>query len=136
MLPSSTKPVDLVPKVYPKDTFDRHGPKLDQDFDSFLDDPAKLGCIKIVRTHQPVEHGFYVVNAYTQFDHDPKEGERLVEYGAVRSCFAKVKRAFAGWRIGYPKIGCGEAGGDWEVVKRIIDDELVDENHTVVMFEG
>jgi len=39
-------------------------------------------------------------------------------------------------RIGYPKIGAGLAGGDWDVISRIIDDELMDWDHTVVVFDG
>ena len=32
-------------------------------------------------------------------------------------------------RIGYPLLGCGLAGGNWDTVKRIIDDELKGLNH-------
>jgi O-acetyl-ADP-ribose deacetylase (regulator of RNase III) len=40
--------------------------------------------------------------------------------------------AFAGKRIGYPKIGAGLAGGDWSIIEEIIDRELEGEDHTLV----
>ena len=43
-----------------------------------------------------------------------------------------VARDFAGLRIGYPLIGAGLAGGDWQRIAAIIDDALVDQHHTLV----
>ncbi|MER8782100.1 hypothetical protein NKH60_12735 [Mesorhizobium sp. M1006] len=45
-----------------------------------------------------------------------------------------VKGKFAGKRIGYPKIGAGLAGGDWETIASIINDELAGEDHTLVEY--
>jgi O-acetyl-ADP-ribose deacetylase (regulator of RNase III) len=39
-------------------------------------------------------------------------------------------------RIGYPAIGAGLAGGDWEVISSIIEEELKGEDHTFVKFIG
>jgi len=47
-----------------------------------------------------------------------------------------VKKNFSGKRIGYPLIGAGLARGNWEVIKKIIEEELSDENHTLVKFKG
>ena len=41
---------------------------------------------------------------------------------------------FGGKRIGYPLIGAGLAGGDWQIISAIINEELVGENHTLVRF--
>ena len=35
---------------------------------------------------------------------------------------------------GYPLIGAGLAGGDWAIISKIIDEELKDENHTLVKY--
>ena len=70
-----------------------------------------------------------VVNAYTQF-----HGGANVDYDAVRSCFLEVKRKFSGKRIGYPKIGAGIGGGDWDILSRIIDEALSGEDHTLVEY--
>jgi O-acetyl-ADP-ribose deacetylase (regulator of RNase III) len=57
-----------------------------------------------------------------------------VDYDAVRSVMRGVKEAFAGKRIGYPKIGAGLAGGDWAKIAAIIEEELAGEDHAVVEF--
>jgi len=46
------------------------------------------------------------------------------------------QRQFAGRRIGYPRIGAGLAGGDWQRIAAIIDEELAGEDHTLVEFDG
>jgi len=74
-----------------------------------------------------------VVNAYTQYGYRGRR--RLADYGAIRRAFRKIKRDFSGKRIGHPKIGAGLAGGDWETIAAIIDEELQGEDHTLVVFE-
>ncbi|MEB2845550.1 macro domain-containing protein [Endobacterium cereale] len=96
-------------------------------------DAAKLGTISVAS----IERGdclFDVVNAYTQF-HWRGDGI-LADYDAIRSAMRTVKARYAGQRIGYPKIGAGLAGGDWQVIAAIIDEELVGEDHTFVEFVG
>ena len=74
-----------------------------------------------------------VVNAYTQFDW---RGSGIkVDYDAVRSCTAWIRKTFSGSRIGLPLIGAGLAGGDWEEIRRIISEELADEDVTIVHFQ-
>ena len=53
----------------------------------------------------------------------------------MQRVFSKIKRDFTGQRIGYPLIGAGLAGGDWNVISKIIEEELENENHTFVEFE-
>ena len=73
-----------------------------------------------------------VINAYTQ--HDYKGTGMKADYDAIRSVFKKIKSNYSGKRIGYPKIGAGLAGGDWDQISKIIDEELTDEDHTLVEF--
>jgi len=47
-----------------------------------------------------------------------------------------VKAQFSGKRIAYPKIGAGLAGGDWDIIRGIIDEELAGEDHTYVEFSA
>jgi O-acetyl-ADP-ribose deacetylase (regulator of RNase III) len=93
---------------------------------------AKLGTISFAEV-QRGGRTLWVVNAYTQF-HYRGAGVR-VDYDAVRSAMRLVKQRFGGRRIGYPKIGAGLARGDWTLIARIIDEELADEDHTVVEYE-
>jgi O-acetyl-ADP-ribose deacetylase (regulator of RNase III) len=73
-----------------------------------------------------------VINAYTQYDY--KGPGMKADYNAIRSVFKNIKSNFSGKRIGYPKIGAGLAGGDWDQISKIIDEELINEDHTLVEF--
>jgi O-acetyl-ADP-ribose deacetylase (regulator of RNase III) len=95
-------------------------------------DRGKLGTITTVE----IERGdakFVVVNAYTQFDYRPPGPN--VDYDAIRAAMRAVKRQFGGQRIGYPRIGAGLAGGDWQRIAAIVDEELGGEDHTLVEFD-
>lgn len=96
-------------------------------------DRQKLGTISTA-TIKGYGRELVVVNAYTQF-HWQGSGV-LVDYDALRSAFRRVKEYFRGKRIGYPKIGAGLAGGDWETIAAIIDKELEGEDHTLVELES
>ena len=91
----------------------------------------KLGTIShasVIRDN----HTITVVNGYTQFDY--KGSGVLVDYAAIRSVMQAVKMAFSGKKIGYPKIGAGLAGGDWQIISKIIDEALAGEDHALVEF--
>lgn len=75
---------------------------------------------------------FTVVNAYTQFHWRGPEGG--ADYEAIRGAMRAVKKAYAGERIGYPKIAAGLAGGDWAKISAILDEELAGEAHTCVEY--
>ena len=83
----------------------------------------KMGTCSVVK-----QHGVYVVNAYTQFMYGSGVN---VNYTAIRKCMKYIKEHFSGQRIGLPKIGCGLARGDWNIVKLIIEEELEDEDVTI-----
>ena len=96
-------------------------------------DRGKLGTI----TTAEIARGdakFVVVNAYTQYDYKPPGPN--VDYDAIRAAMGEIKRQFAGRRIGYPRIGAGLAGGDWQRIAAIIDEELAGEDYTLVEFDG
>lgn len=79
------------------------------------------------------DHRITIVNGYTQFHF---QGESvLTDYNAVRNLFIRIKEQFAGKRIGYPKIGAGLGGGNWEQISSIIDEELAGANHTLVVYQ-
>ncbi len=80
------------------------------------------------------ENKIIVVNAYTQYDYTIGK-EPNVDYKAIRKVMRDIKHAFHGSRIGYPKIGAGLAGGNWDKIAKIIDEELEGENHTLVVWD-
>lgn len=100
----------------------------------------KLGTTSFIHTN-----GVIVVNGYTQY-HWSKIGpkgqksrynskEPLVSYDALRLVFREVKNYFGGMKIGYPMIGAGLARGEWDVISKIIDEELEGEDHTLVIYK-
>ena len=100
-----------------------------EDQKTMIGDTDKLGTF----THVTVK-GLTIVNAYTQYKYTRNEID--VDYDALRECFRRIKSVFGGKRIGYPLIGAGLAGGDWNVISNIIDEELDGEDHTLVKFNG
>jgi O-acetyl-ADP-ribose deacetylase (regulator of RNase III) len=76
-----------------------------------------------------------VVNCYTQYFYGKgRGGIPPIDYDALRSCM-KYLALFEGKRIGLPKIGCGLAGGNWDIVSKIIEEELANCQVTIVEFE-
>ena len=94
-------------------------------------DKTKLGTYSLASIEKN-GYMFTIVNGYTQYDFSGPG--KLVDYGAIKELFARIKNDFANKKIGYPKIGAGLAKGDWEVISDIINKELDGENHALVKF--
>ena len=90
-------------------------------------DPRKIGSFSLARANVNKGKCLVIVNGYTQL-----LAGGQVNYHAVREVMKQVKQNFYGKRIGYPMIGAGLAGGDWDRIKDIIGEELKDEDHTLV----
>lgn len=99
-------------------------------------DVNKLGQIEwFVERQGPIP---FVVNSYTQYHYgiNPYDGKaKPLDYEALTLCLRKINRVFNGKRIGLPQIGCGLAGGDWAIVKGVIQTELKDCDVSVVIFK-
>lgn len=77
-----------------------------------------------------------VVNAYTQFDFGTNsEYTSPLDYVAVNTCFRNIKDQYGGQHLkfGIPRIGAGLAGGDWDLISRIIESHMKDEDVTLVL---
>jgi O-acetyl-ADP-ribose deacetylase (regulator of RNase III) len=83
-----------------------------------------------------IPFSLYVVNSYTQYHYGKNhiDGiEKPLDYEALTLCLRKINFKFKGKRIGLPGlIGCGLAGGDSDIVKKIIKTELKDCDVTIV----
>jgi len=71
-----------------------------------------------------------IINAITQ-DRYGRDGKQYVNYDAVRDCFRKINEVVLKTDdlpkiVNFPLIGCGLGGGDWDIISKIIDDELDD----------
>jgi O-acetyl-ADP-ribose deacetylase (regulator of RNase III)/nucleoside 2-deoxyribosyltransferase len=75
-----------------------------------------------------------VVNCYTQYHWSATEAP--FDYDAFAMCMRKMDKIFKGTRIGLPKIGTGLAGGNWDKIKKIIQEELTSCQVTIVVFDG
>jgi len=77
-----------------------------------------------------------IINAYTQYNYSYNKLE--VDYGAIRLCMREIKDTVYTYhkRIGIPKIGAGRGGGNWDIIKQIIDEELDEEDVTLVEYSG
>ena len=95
------------------------------DRNSKLTPEEKLGKITYTTSTKQI-----IINAYTQFQW---KGKHNVDYNAIKSCMKMIKKRFSGTKIGMPKIGAGLAGGDWNIIKKIIDEELIDEDITILI---
>lgn len=96
-------------------------------------DINKLGTIDYKAVPITENRSIYVINAYTQYHWDT--ATKPLDYEALRLCLKKINHIFQGLRIGLPEIGCHLAGGDWNIVKGMIEQELKDMEITVVHFK-
>lgn len=95
-------------------------------------DATKLGTI----TYTKIQTEPVVVNLYSQFGYASKHGEMALDYDALRSSLKLMKQKFSGKTFGLPWIGAGLAGGDWNVILKIIEEEMIGEYVTIVQWEG
>jgi len=96
-------------------------------------DMNKLGTIDWVEVN-----GTFIVNAYTQygFGANHEGGTKApINYSALHMCLQKMNHTFKGLKIGLPKIGCGLAGADWNLVRHLIQKYLTDCDVTVVNYK-
>ena len=69
------------------------------------------------------DNGMYVANCFTQQYYGGGD-RQYVDYQAVLECMEGLRQVcddFGLTEIAMPKIGCGLAGGDWNMVKSILD---------------
>lgn len=77
--------------------------------------------------------GLIIVNAYTQFR--PGLNPLDENYNAIRSVFKSLAQEFPNKKIGIPAIGSGLAGGDFNTIWNIIEEETKDLNITMVIYD-
>lgn len=76
----------------------------------------------------------HIVNAYTQYDYGYDRKDRF-DYDGFRKICRSLAARYHKHRFGFPKIGSGLAGGNWLQILQIIQDELGEENVTIVEFD-
>lgn len=82
-----------------------------------------------------VEEGMEIANCYTQSNYG-YDGKKYVSYDAIESSLKELHKHAKRYRltVGLPKIGCGLAGGNWNIVESIINEVFNDMEVTVYEF--
>lgn len=105
-----------------------------ENYREFVKRNGKEKCLGDVYFYQ-AWNDTIIANMFSQFHYLPR-GMRHTDYDAFRSCCGYIKQFlnfdnFNSYdhvrqiRIGFPYgIGCGLGGGDWEVIKGIIEEEF------------
>lgn len=103
--------------------------------DAYLADRAtkygskeKLGKFTIGRHKE-----MFVINAYTQYEYG--SGKMNADYDAIREVFKLLNIMFRKQKVGIPLIGAGLAGGDWDVIEKIIEESSPDLDIEVVVLD-
>ena len=103
--------------------------------DSVFGLEAKLGTYTVAE----VEENKFIYNLYTQFRYGREK--RHLNYEALVSSLDSMNTSI-GDKLGgkpiklvLPKIGCGLAGGNWNIVSKIIE-ETIDPKHDIVIALG
>jgi len=68
--------------------------------------------------------GFKILNLYTQYKYTRHEVD--VDIDAIEQVFSLLNEEYGGMSLGIPLIGAGLAGGDWEEISEIIEDQTPD----------
>lgn len=125
------------------ENFDTNNPSIFKlEGPTYKGDINKLGQIE----YQPVQFipgainkVLVVANLYTQYYykkiHPDGFNALCVDYTAVALCMKKINHIFKGKRIGLPKIGSALGGGDWDIIRAIIKEQLKDCDVTVVNYD-
>lgn len=93
----------------------------------------ELGRVQFVN----VESDLWVANVIGQKGQRPKAGVPPIRYEAIRSGLAGVRKYAKkkGASVHMPRIGCGLAGGKWEEIEPIIQEELDEYGISVTVYD-
>lgn len=96
-----------------------------KDFCNRTDKSALLGLVQFCPVGNPLRQR-RVANLFSQ-KYYGRDDKCYTDYNALRSCLQKVNTMCVNERVAIPyKMGCGLAGGDWNIVEQIIRETLVD----------
>ena len=93
-----------------------------------------LGAVQFVN----VENELYVANMIGQHGiYKDSKGLPPIRYDAVRQCLKEVALFTIAHKasVHMPRIGCGLAGGKWELMEQIIKEELITKEIAVTVYD-
>ena len=92
-----------------------------------------LGAVQLVR----VTGALYVANMIGQHGYRPSPGDPPVRYQAIESALGTLgeKALGLGATVHMPRIGCGLAGGRWELIEPLIKERLIRRGVAVTVYD-
>jgi len=92
----------------------------------------KLGNVQLVE----VEPNLFIANIIGQRVTGYSDGMPPVRYDAIRSGLKHIRDTFRGsdFSIHAPKFGSALAGGDWNIIESIIEEELCEKGVPVTVY--
>lgn len=90
----------------------------------------KLGRATRADIKLPNGHPVIILNCYTQ--HFYGTDRTQLDYLALEHILEGIKTKYSDKRILYPKIGSGLAGGDWDIIEKMVDRIFDGLDHTLV----
>lgn len=77
-----------------------------------------------------------IANCITQCKYG-RDGTRYTEYQAVRECMHEINKfEYGEFGLAMPLIGAGLGGGDWDIIKDIIREEITNVNPVVYILDS
>lgn len=110
-------------------------PKVQQDFMSWTSvDPSRLALGKAHLSS--VNHDLYVYHMIAQHGYGKTHGPGI-RYGSLKQCLFELAAIAEKMNasVHMPRIGCGEAGGKWEVVEELINDSMGRKGISVTVYD-
>ena len=90
-----------------------------------------LGTYHKVSAMGSMKHN--ILNCFTQLEYG-YDGKKYISYDAIYEIFKDLTISTNIKELAIPIIGCGLAGGNWEIVSRIIDDATGDDLDVYVYY--
>lgn len=76
------------------------------------------------------------INIYSQYKYNRRgQNDVHLDYTALTLALRKINFNYKGKTIGLPLIGAGLGGGDWSLIRQIIETELKDMDIIIVHYE-
>lgn len=94
----------------------------EQFHERYMQERNILGTVQPVVVESDGRTNRWVLNMFTQENYG-YDGRRYVNYAALVHCFTSVL-TYGLKELAIPKIGCGLAGGDWDIVSQLIEDSV------------
>lgn len=107
-----------------KEISERYPEVVEADNKTTYGDRSKIGTYSQCLVNNTIYDGFLIINAYTQF-HMNKIGEPFkdhFEYEGFQNILNELLKNYGSYRFGFPKIGCGLAGGDEAKIMKMLED--------------